>query len=77
MIPIAITINDDGYMIAQLHHWERPKRTFHAKGIWLREEKEDNDDDTSTVTTTTTLNDTSEVAAVVVGFSNFRWRSFC
>ncbi|MGK3761376.1 MAG: phosphatidylserine/phosphatidylglycerophosphate/cardiolipin synthase-like enzyme, partial [Bacillariaceae sp.] len=95
--------NTNSVMDARLYHWERPQWTFHAKGIWLREEEEveeENDEkkkkyaindttieeeyynnsvatDTSTGLTSISYdNDNSEVAAVVVGSSNFGYRSF-
>jgi CDP-diacylglycerol--glycerol-3-phosphate 3-phosphatidyltransferase len=102
------TSTNNSTMDARLYHWERPQWTFHAKGIWLREEEEvevekekedekrkkyaietsnekeysNNSDGTATTSTTVTSiisdnDDTSEVAAVVVGSSNFGYRSFC
>eukprot|EP00535_Pseudo-nitzschia_heimii_P002397 CAMPEP_0197194108 /NCGR_PEP_ID=MMETSP1423-20130617/28674_1 /TAXON_ID=476441 /ORGANISM="Pseudo-nitzschia heimii, Strain UNC1101" /LENGTH=648 /DNA_ID=CAMNT_0042647479 /DNA_START=43 /DNA_END=1989 /DNA_ORIENTATION=- len=60
-------------MDARLLFWERPGWTFHAKGIWLTEELDSPDG----------LNEENvchdgerEVAAVVVGSSNFGYRSF-
>ncbi|VEU38887.1 unnamed protein product [Pseudo-nitzschia multistriata] len=50
---------------ARLFFWERPNWTFHAKGIWMTEK--DREIESSE----------SEVAAVVVGSSNFGYRSFC
>jgi len=60
-------------MDAQLFFWERPDWTFHAKGVWLKEEIDmPTDPDTENNGGT----DNSEVAAVVVGSSNFGYRSF-
>ncbi len=53
-------------MDARLFFWERPDWTFHAKGIWLKEE----------IGETNGCGDNSELAAVVVGSSNFGYRSF-
>ena len=53
-------------MDARLFFWERPNWTFHAKGIWLKDEMGETNDGS----------DNSEVAAVVVGSSNFGYRSF-
>jgi len=64
---------------ARLFYWERPDWTFHAKGIWMTE-KEENTDFVSNNKTTIEDDDTTksgEVAAVVIGSSNFGYRSFC
>ncbi|KAL3905372.1 MAG: hypothetical protein SGILL_009704 [Bacillariaceae sp.] len=50
----------DAMPAASLYHWERDGWTFHAKGIWLREGK----------------NSDNQVAAAIVGSSNFGERSF-
>ena len=60
----------DSVMDARLFFWERPDWTFHAKGIWLKEEAG------MPQGSNTEKNDNSEVAAVVVGSSNFGYRSF-
>lgn len=44
-----------------LWHWQRPDWTFHAKGLWILEANND---------------DNNELAAAVVGSSNFGRRSF-
>ena len=49
---------------AQLYHWEREDWTFHAKGIWLREGAGHGD------------YQHDQVAAAIVGSSNFGERSF-
>ena len=56
-------------MDARLFFWERPDWTFHAKGIWLKEEIDESEE-------TTYGDKSSEVAAVVVGSSNYGYRSF-
>jgi CDP-diacylglycerol--glycerol-3-phosphate 3-phosphatidyltransferase len=56
---------------AKLYHWERPGWTFHGKGIWIREccsYRMDGDPCTGDVV--------ADVAAAVVGSSNFGGRSF-
>jgi len=56
---------------ARLFYWERPDWTFHAKGIWMTEEDHN-------VGSGGTKDDAArEMAAVVVGSSNFGYRSFC
>jgi CDP-diacylglycerol--glycerol-3-phosphate 3-phosphatidyltransferase len=55
-------------MNARLFFWERPEWTFHAKGIWLTEEENETESNGG--------NDNNEIAAVVVGSSNFGYRSF-
>lgn len=52
---------------ARLFYWERPGWTFHAKGIWIKDHQVGDG----------TQSNSSEVAAVVVGSSNFGFRSFC
>ena len=60
--------NNKSSMDARLFFWERPDWTFHAKGIWLTEEENDTESNGG--------NDNGKVAAVVVGSSNFGYRSF-
>jgi CDP-diacylglycerol---glycerol-3-phosphate 3-phosphatidyltransferase len=48
-----------------LYHWQREGWTFHAKGIWLREENAKG------------RSDSDLVAAAIVGSSNFGERSWC
>jgi CDP-diacylglycerol--glycerol-3-phosphate 3-phosphatidyltransferase len=50
-----------------LYHWERDGWTFHAKGIWLRED--DTNRDIGQI-------NQGQVAAAIVGSSNFGERSF-
>ena len=57
----------------RLFFWERPDWTFHAKGIWLTEEM-NLCEDANIVQSGEIEN--REVAAVVVGSSNFGYRSF-
>ena len=68
-------------MEARLYHWERPHWTFHAKGIWLTENTPTPTTTTTTTneetTTTTRSKEETEVAAVIVGSSNFNYRSVC
>jgi phosphatidylserine/phosphatidylglycerophosphate/cardiolipin synthase-like enzyme len=52
---------------ADLYHWERDGWTFHAKGIWLREGGSNRG---------TAPEDQGQVAAAIVGSSNFGERSF-
>jgi len=61
-------------MDARLFYWERPDWTFHAKGFWLKEEETTMSDGPESEKNG--RSDNSEVAAVVVGSSNFGYRSF-
>eukprot|EP00536_Pseudo-nitzschia_multiseries_P014137 jgi/Psemu1/291269/fgenesh1_pg.662_\ len=56
---------------ARLFYWERHDWTFHAKGIWMTEE------DHKIGSGSIKDDATSEVAAAVIGSSNFGYRSFC
>ena len=56
---------------ARLFFWERPGWTFHAKGIWLTDEAGAPDGPGGE-----NVDGDSEIAAVVVGSSNFGYRSF-
>lgn len=67
---------------AKLYHWERPAWTFHGKGIWVREgraQRNVGDDGSRDDDGADEFNETDtsgELAAAVVGSSNFGGRSF-
>lgn len=59
---------------AKLYHWERPGWTFHGKGIWIREGRSGRSMDGDASNSGGVIS--GDVAAAVVGSSNFGGRSF-
>jgi CDP-diacylglycerol--glycerol-3-phosphate 3-phosphatidyltransferase len=68
--------NHKNNMDVLLYFWERPDWTFHAKGIWLKQEDEEMNAPNGPHKDGNGDNSKGEVAAVVVGSSNFGYRSF-